>query len=137
MSLGPLGGISGTMITTSSGTNATVVQITAQQAQLLVFSCGNNNGAARFLKLYDTAQVPLPNLLGQTSANAMTAIYQFEIPGNTAGAGSNLAISMGPPSMSGLQFSAGLAAAITANYAMSDASGISGMNECFAFIGYR
>jgi hypothetical protein len=137
MALGPLGGTSGYMLTTSSGLAAPVVQITTQQAQLMFFAAGNSNGAQRFLRFYDTASVPPLNAQGATSANGMTAAYQFIIPGSTAGAGSNLPLSPGPPIMSGLQFSAGMAVSITSNYAIGDLSGISGVNECFAVIGYR
>lgn len=137
MALGPMGGIVGALIATASGLNATVVQLTNQQSQLMFFSAGNNNAAPRFLRFFDTGVVSALNLTGATSGTGMQAAYIFEIPGNVAGAGSNLAISNGPPQMSGLQFNAGIAVAITSNYALADNSGVSGVNECFATIGYR
>jgi hypothetical protein len=103
----------------------------------MFFSAGNNNAAPRFLRFFDTGVVSALNLTGATSGTGMQAAYIFEIPGNVAGAGSNLAISNGPPQMSGLQFNAGIAVAITSNYALADNSGVSGVNECFATIGYR
>lgn len=134
MALGPSNGITGFMLTTaSSGLAAPVVQLTPQSGQLMFFSAGNNNAAQRFLKFYDVVLGPTTGL----SASGMTATYQFEIPGNAAGAGSNLALSSGPPMMSGLQFLNGIAVAITQNQAIADASGISGVNDCFAVIGYR
>lgn len=137
MGLGPMGGIVGALISTTSGANATVVQLTTQQSQLMFFSAGNNNAAPRFLRFFDTGVVPNLNLAGATSSAGIQAAYVFEIPGNVAGAGSNLAISNGPPQMSGLQFNAGIAVAITSNYAIADNSGVSGVNECFATVGYR
>ena len=107
MALGPMGGIVGFLLTTNSSVGATVVQLTTQQSQLMFFSAGNNNPSARFLKFYDTNTLPSLNMIGASSGNGITAAYMFEIPGNAAGAGSNLAISNGPPQMSGLQFNAG------------------------------
>lgn len=132
MALGPLGGIEGFMLDTTlaSGPNYVPRIISPQQAQLMFFSAGNNNAAPRFLHFYDT------NII-TNSSTGMQAAYVFEIPGNSNGAGSNLSISPGPPMLSGLQFNSGMVAAITANSALADMSGISGVNECFAVIGFR
>lgn len=133
MALGPSNGITGFFLSGTSAAAAAVQQLSPQSGQLMFFSAGNSSVAQRFLKFYD---VVLTNITGQSAAG-MTAAYQFIIPGNTAGAGSNLAISNGPPMMSGLQFLNGIAASITLNAPMTDGSGISGVNECFATIGYR
>lgn len=135
MALGPSNGISGFMLTTPNSTAGatTVWQISPQSGQLMFFSAGNNSAQQRFLKFYDVVLGPTTGFSG----TGMTASYQFEIPGNASGAGSNLAISNGPPMMSGLQFLNGIAAAITLNQAIGDASGISGVNDCFAVIGFR
>ena len=133
-----MGGTQGYMLSPASGTGATtVVQLTTQQSQLMFFAAGNTNPSPRFLKFYDTAVVPGLNLQGASSSIGMTAAYQFIIPGNIAGAGSNLPLSPGPPIMSGLQFNEGIAVAMTVNTVINDNSGISGVNECFAVIGYR
>jgi hypothetical protein len=140
MALGPLGGIVGfqlNTLTSNASGSAIWQQINGQACQLMFFSLGNNNAVQRFLKLCDSATVPSLNTTGATSANGIMATYQFEIPGNAAGAGSNLAISNGPPMMSGLQFTNGLWATITANQAIADNSGISGVNDAFGVIGFR
>lgn len=129
MALGPINGINVFMMSTTSAVTAAVSQIATQGAQVCVVSAGNTSVAARFLKFFDTNNA--------NSGAGMTAFWQMIIPGNIAGAGTNLAPSPGPPMLSGLQHPTGLACAITLNAALADASGISGTNECFATIGWR
>lgn len=132
MAYGPLGvnnGLTGFMLATSSGVTAAVSQLAYGPAQLCLVSAGNFNPTPRFLKFYD--------IQNANSGAGQTAAYQMIIPGNAAGAGTNLHVSPGPPTIAGLQFLQGLAVSITLNSAMADASGISGSNECFAMIGYR
>ena len=139
MGLGPMGGITGFMVnTTSNAAGSAIWQMVNNQAcQLMFFSAGNNNVVQRFLRFCDSSTIPALNTTGATSAQGINSTFQFEIPGNAAGAGSNLAISSGPPMVSGLQFSAGMWVAISANPAIADNSGISGVNDAFAVIGFR
>ena len=128
--LGPIGmtnGITPFGQTIASGASASIIQLTTVPTQLCVVSAGSVSAVARWLKFYDSADASEPGT---------NCIWQMVIPGNVAGAGSNLHISQGPPIISGLQFNFGLAFAVTANNAISDASGISG-SDVTVLIGYR
>ena len=128
--LGPIGmtnGLTPFGMTIASGTSATVIQLTTQPTQLCAVSAGSIAAVARWLKFFDSANAIEPGA---------AALFQMIIPGNVAGAGSNLHVSQGPPIISGLQFNSGLAFAVTANNAISDASGISGP-DVTVLLGYR
>lgn len=90
-------------------------------------SAGTTAGAPRYLKFYDTAVAQ--------AGGGNVAIGQMIIPANPTGAGTNLAISPGPPAIGGAQFTTGLAFAVTANQALTDNSGIQG--DTTVWLGWR
>lgn len=129
MAYGPIGSTGGlTGFSTVNTSGFSITQLTAFPTQLCLVSLGNTSAAARYLKIFDSATA--------LSAAGMSATWSFIIPGNTAGAGSNLTISQGPPTMGGLQLNAGLAFGITANAALTDQSGANA-GEVNIVLGYR
>lgn len=102
-----------------SGAAATVVQVFTGPGQLFGGSFGSVAAVARYLKCFDVA--------ANTNISGASAVQSFIIPGNAAGAGSNL----GPHGLAhnaGLQFVNGLAIALTANIALTDQSGAGGQD---------
>lgn len=95
----------GTPLVSANTTNCTL--IAAGNHTLVGFSMGNTSTVA-FIKFYDSATAPTA---GQGTP------YSFEIPGNAAGAGSNL----GPLNLS---FQKGLGFCVTGGAANSDATAV-------------
>ena len=124
--IGLTNGITQVLITPASNFFG-VVQLTQYPTQLLFVSAGTTGSAARWVKFYDVANV---NFSGGN-----TAVGQMIVPGNANGGGTNLHMSPGPPTVSGAQFNAGLALAVTTNMAAQDNSGASG--DTSVWLGYR
>ena len=101
-------------------TNATSVK--ASGGNLFFVSVSNINAAARYLKLYNKTSAP--------NVGTDVPILTFLIPGNTAGAGSNLGI---PPQ--GLRFNTGIAFALTTGVSDTDAVAVAA-NEIIVNLGY-
>lgn len=99
--------------------------------QVFFISAGNINAAARFLKMFDVAQAQTPT----SSITGMVPDQSFIIPGNTAGAGTNLGQS-GLPQATGVQYNNGLAIAFSSAMALTGASGCSD-GDCNVSIWYR
>jgi len=126
---GTVGGLNQRVVV-ASGTNADITQVSVGPSQLLFGAFGNTAATPAFIKFYD-------NALTSTSGagNSGTLVGQAIVPGNTAGAGSNLPIGLSSP-LQGLQFASGIAFAITPNIALSDASGVSA-SSVTVWIGWR
>ncbi len=111
----------------SASINATMVYPGPCHLDLL--SGFNVNAAARYVKIYDTAVTSTSGFAG------VQPTVSFGLPGNTAGAGSNLPMSPAIPS-GGLQLSQGLAFCITANMALTDQSAV-GAGDVLLTLGYK
>lgn len=114
------GGLTASKTISAATTNATSVKASAGQLYHLLVS--NINAAVRYLKFYNKASAP--------TVGTDTPIWTIPIPGNTAGAGVNIAI---PP---GLTFSSGIAFALTTGVADSDTGAVSA-NEHVVNLGYK
>lgn len=104
----------------AASTNATSVK--ASKGKVYAIMAYNVNASVRYLKLYDKASAP--------TVGTDIPVLRFPIPGNTAGAGFNISIP------TGIDFSLGIAYAITAGVADSDSTGV-GANEVLVNIGYN
>lgn len=102
-------------------TNSTLIK--SSTGNLYFLSVSNVNAAVRYLKVYNKATAP--------TVGTDTPIFTFLIPGNTAGAGSNLCI----PTI-GINFSLGLGIGITTGVADSDTGAVAA-NEIVVNYGYR
>lgn len=107
-------------LTSAASTNATSVKGSA--AKLYGIQVYNNNAAVRYLKIYNKASAP--------TVGTDTPIKVIHIPGNTAGAGSNVPI----PSV-GISLATGLAFAITTGIADSDTGAVA-LNEITVNLDY-
>jgi hypothetical protein len=96
----------------TADTNAAI--ISAGPTKLSTLVVGNINASMRYLKLYDKATAP--------TVGTDAPVFVVPIPGGTSGAGGAISLP------NGLQFNKGLAMAITAGIADSDATAI-GANE--------
>ena len=105
----------------AASTNATTVK--AATAILGGWALYNTNAAARYVKLYNTAVSP--------TVGTTVPTLRITVPGNTAGAGSNIA----PPAQ-GISFSTGLSYAITTGAADSDATAVL-LNEVVVNLFYQ
>ena len=114
------GGATPAMYISAASTNATSVKGSAGQIYMLTAS--NINAAVRYLKIYNKASAP--------TVGTDTPLLVFAIPGNTAGAGTNI-----PIPDCGLAFSTGIAFAITTGVATSDTGAVAA-NELVVNIGY-
>lgn len=106
--------------------------VASKPSQLAVVAAANISGSPVFLKFFDTAQAG-------TSAAGFTPqvpIWSMIVPGNSAGAGSNLNFTSNLPEPGGLQFQNGIAIMITQNIALTDNSGI-GANSAIVSLAYR
>lgn len=103
-----LGGCSMHKLISAASTNATSVK--AAQAGLYGVQVFNTNAAARYLKLYNKASAP--------TVGTDTPVKVLTIPGNAAGAG--LVIHFA----NGLDFSTGLAYALTTGAADADTGAV-------------
>ena len=92
------GGATPYKLVSAATTNATSVKASAGQVYMITAS--NVNAAARYLKLYNKASAP--------TVGTDVPVHTFIIPGNTAGAGTNI-----PVPACGLAFSTGIAFALT------------------------
>lgn len=101
-----------TNATSVKGSGGTVYNITAS----------NVNAAVRYLKLYNKASAP--------TVGTDTPVQVYAIPGNTAGAGTNI-----PIGLPGLAFGTGIALAITTGAADSDTGAVAA-NEIIVNLGY-
>lgn len=93
----------------AASTNATSLKASAGQVGFIVAS--NVNAAIRYLKLYNKASAP--------TVGTDTPVFVLPIPGNTAGAG--IAINFG----AGMEFTTGIAWALTSGAANSDTGAVS------------
>jgi len=103
------GGATPYKLVSAATTNATSVKASAGTVYMITAS--NVNAAARYLKLYNKASAPTVG----TDAPVLTLI----IPGNTAGAGTNI-----PVPTCGLAFSTGIAFALTTEATDAGATGV-------------
>lgn len=92
------GGATPYKLVSAATTNATSVKASAGQVYMITAS--NVNAAARYLKLYNKASAP--------TVGTDVPVHTFIIPGNTAGAGTNI-----PVPTVGIAFSTGIAFALT------------------------
>lgn len=92
----------------AASTNATSLKASA--GSIFWLYATNTNAAARFLKLYNKASAP--------TVGTDTPIHTFLIPGNAAGAGFSL------PVDAGIDFSTGIAYAVTTGYADADTGAV-------------
>lgn len=117
----PTGGYTPGKLISAATTNATSVKASAGTLGFL--TVGNINAAQRYLKLYNKASAP--------TVGTDVPVLVFIIPGNTAGTGSNIPI----PS-AGINFSTGLAFAITTGVADNDTGAVAA-NEITVNYGYN
>lgn len=103
------GGATPYKLVSAATTNATSVKASAGTVYLITAS--NVNAAARYLKLYNKASAP--------TVGTDTPVFTFIIPGNTAGAGTNIPL----PAM-GVNFSTGIAFALTTGIADADTGAV-------------
>ena len=92
------GGATPYKLVSAATTNATSVKASAGTVYMITAS--NVNAAARYLKLYNKASAP--------TVGTDTPVHTFIIPGNTAGAGTNI-----PVPTVGINFGTGIAFALT------------------------
>jgi hypothetical protein len=103
-------------VISAATTNATVLKNSPGKVHgIFTF---NTNAAARFLKLYDLARAPV--------VGTDTPVLTIGIPGNSSGAGNNVPVPTG-----GINFSMGIALAITTGMADTD-TGATGASEVAA-----
>ena len=107
-----------TLVNTSS-VAAVALQVFTGPGQLFGGSFGSVAGVARYLKCWDVA--------AGTPLSGAPAAQSFIIPGNAAGAGSNIG-PHGLPHNAGIQFFNGLVVALTPNIALADQSGAGGQD---------
>lgn len=103
----------------AASTNATSLKASAGQLGLIIAI--NTNAAVRYLKLYNLATAP--------TVGTSTPVATIPIPGNTAGAGVAISIP------GGLNFSTGIAYALTTGAADSDTGAVAA-NEIILTLGY-
>lgn len=115
------GGATPGKLTSAGSTNATSVKGSAGTLYMLVAM--NTNAAARYLKLYNKATAP--------TVGTDTPVLTFTIPGNTAGAGF-----VCPIPTQGIEFSTGIAFALTTGAADSDTGAVAA-NEINVNYGYK
>jgi len=94
----------------AASTNATNLKASAGKIGML--TVGNVNAAARYLAIYDKATTPVPG--------TDVPVLKFIIPGNTAGAGTNIPIPDGGLNFNnGISWSLGTGAALLDNNAVA------------------
>jgi hypothetical protein len=116
---GASGGLSMSKTVSAASTNATSVKASA--GQIYSIQCFNLNAAARYLKLYNKASAP--------TVGTDTPVKTLLIPGNTAGAGFIF-------DTHGLEFTTGIAFALTTGIADSDTAAVAA-NEIVVNIDYK
>ena len=115
--LGPQSGSIPFTLVSAANNNATLVK--AAPGHLTIFSGGNVNANPRYVKFFDTA------IASTSGFSGINPVWNIILPGNTAGAGSNVPLSAAGPQVGGLQFFNGIAFMITPNIALTDQSGVS------------
>ncbi len=96
-------------LVTVAGNNATNIQ--DGDTRVLSITAGNTNAAARYLKFYNTVNIPNPA--------TDTPVLTFIIPGGSAGAGTNIPVPSGGDQL-GFEFSLGLSIAVVAGISGND-----------------
>jgi hypothetical protein len=114
------GGWTPNTLVSAATNNATSLKATPGVVGMITAS--NNNASPRYLKFYNKASAPAPA--------SDTPVLVIEIPGNAAGAGSNI-----PIPMQGIKFSVGIAYAIVAGIANNDNTAV-GASEVAINIAY-
>ena len=114
------GGATPYKLVSAATTNATSVKASA--GTLYMITASNVNAAARYLKLYNKASAP--------TVGSDTPVFTFIIPGNTAGAGTNIPI----PTV-GINFSTGIAFALTTEATDAGSTGVAA-NELVINLAY-
>lgn len=102
------GGLSISRVISAATTNATSVKASA--GQVFGWFASNVNAAARYLKLYNKASAP--------TVGSDTPVMTILIPGNTAGAGTNIEYT------NGIAFATGIALALTTGVADADTGAV-------------
>lgn len=115
------GGATPYTLTSAATTNATNVKSSA--GQIYMITATNTNASARYLKIYNKASAP--------TVGTDTPILKFLIPGNTAGAGTNI-----PIPDCGIALGTGISFALTTGVADSDTGAVAA-NEIVINIGYK
>lgn len=103
------GGYTPSKLISAAATNATVIKASAGTIGYLTAS--NINAAPRYLKIYNKATAP--------TVGTDVPVHTFIIPGNTAGAGTNIPL---PPQ--GIALSAGISFAITTGVLDADVGAV-------------
>lgn len=123
ISVGPDGsaqdGWTQTRVVSAASTNATSVKASAGEVGFIY--AVNLNAAVRFLKLYNKASSP--------TVGTDTPVATLPIPASTTGAGFMISIP------EGVQFTTGIALAITTGYADADTGAVAA-GEQFIWMGY-
>lgn len=114
------GGSSVSRVISAASTNATSVKASA--GQVYGWAAYNLNAAARYLKLYNKASSP--------TVGTDTPVMTILIPGNTAGAGTNIEMP------NGIAFGTGIAMAITTGIADADTGAVAA-NEIVVNLWYK
>lgn len=103
------GGATPYKLVSAATTNATSVKGSA--GQIFMITASNVNAAVRYLKLYNKASAP--------TVGSDTPVLTFAIPGNTAGAGTNI-----PIPACGIAFGTGIAFALTTEATDAGSTGV-------------
>lgn len=114
-------GITNGKVISAASTNATVIKSTT--GNLYFLSASNTNASPRYLKLYAKSTAP--------TVGTDVPFHVFMIPGNSAGAGTNL-----PIPGTAITFNAGLGIAITTGAPDSDTGAVAA-NEIIVNYSYR
>lgn len=114
------GGATPYKLVSAASTNATSVKGSA--GTIYSISASNVNAAVRYLKLYNKATAP--------TVGTDVPVQTYAIPGNTAGAGTNI-----PLGLPGLNFSTGIAFALTTEATDAGTTGVAA-NEIVVNLGY-
>lgn len=114
-------GVVGGKVISAATTNSTLLKATT--GNIYYLSASNINAAARYVKIYNKATAP--------TVGTDVPFLVFMVPGNTAGAGTNVAL----PAV-GINFSLGLGLAITTGVADTDTGAVAA-NEIVVNYGYK
>lgn len=115
------GGSTPYKLISAATTNATSVKASA--GTLYSITASNINASPRYLKIYNKASAP--------TVGTDTPVLVFLIPGNTAGAGTNI-----PIGLPGYEFTTGIAFALTTGAADSDTGAVAA-SEIIVNLGYK
>jgi hypothetical protein len=104
-----VGGATGGKLVSAASTNATNIKNAA--GKLLMLTASNVNAAARYLKVYNTSAAP--------TVGTDVPVHTFIIPGNTAGAGTNI-----PIPATGINLATGISIALTTEATDAGTTGV-------------